>query len=162
SSRPSPATRLSATRRLPRWPTTSSASSRTGRSRRGGGARGRRHGAGVAATRCRPVCWWGSWWRALRASPGGPGSGAPPEKLKKGAEAARDEARQSRNDAARQAAGLWLDRGIEDARGGEPARALHLFVRALGAIPADDPEAAPLERAIRANLAAWAETVPAL
>src|SRR5262249_56592467 len=76
--------------------------------------------------------------------------------------AARDEAEQTRNAAARQAAGLLLDRGVEDARGGEPARALHLFVRALRALPPDDPQAAPLERAIRANLAAWAETVPAL
>jgi serine/threonine protein kinase/WD40 repeat protein/tetratricopeptide (TPR) repeat protein len=80
----------------------------------------------------------------------------------KGAETARDEAKQSRNDAARQAAGLLLDRGIEDARGGEPARALHLFVRALAALPPDDTQAAPLERAIRTNLSAWAETVPAL
>src|SRR5262249_23289210 len=39
--------------------------------------------------------------------------------------AARDEAKQTRNAAARQAAGLLFDRGIEDARGGEPARALH-------------------------------------
>ena len=78
------------------------------------------------------------------------------------AEAARDEAKQTRNAAARQAAGLLLDRGIEDARGGEPARALHLFVQALRTLPADDPEAAPLERVIRANLSAWAETVPAL
>jgi serine/threonine protein kinase/WD40 repeat protein/tetratricopeptide (TPR) repeat protein len=84
------------------------------------------------------------------------------EALQKGAETARDEAKQARNAAARQAAGLLLDRGIEDARGGEPARALHLFVRALRALPADDPQAAPLERAIRANLSAWAETVPAL
>src|SRR5262249_52970208 len=52
--------------------------------------------------------------------------------------------------------------GIEDARGGEPARALHLFLQALRALPAEDPDAAPLERAIRANLSAWAETVPAL
>src|SRR5262249_9143387 len=81
---------------------------------------------------------------------------------RKDAETARDEAKQARNDAARQAARLLLDPGIDDARGGEPARALHLFVRALGALPADDPEAAPLERAIRANLSAWAETVPAL
>jgi WD40 repeat protein/Flp pilus assembly protein TadD len=78
------------------------------------------------------------------------------------AEAARDEAKEARNTAARQAAGLLLDRGIEDARGGEPARALHLFVQALGTLPADDPEAAPLERVIRANLSAWSETVPAL
>jgi hypothetical protein len=77
-------------------------------------------------------------------------------------EAARKHEKQARNAAARQAAGLLLDRGIEDARGGSPARALHLFVRALGALPADDPEAAPLERVIRANLSAWAETVPAL
>jgi serine/threonine protein kinase/WD40 repeat protein/Flp pilus assembly protein TadD len=76
--------------------------------------------------------------------------------------AARDEAKQTRNASARQAAGLLLDRGIEDARSGEPARALHLFVQALRALPADDPDAAPLERAIRANMAAWAETVPAL
>jgi WD40 repeat protein len=76
--------------------------------------------------------------------------------------AARDDANQTRNAAARQAAGLLLDRGIEDARGGEPARALHLFVKALRALPADDAQAAPLERAIRANLAAWVETVPAL
>ena len=69
---------------------------------------------------------------------------------------------QTRNAAARQAAGLLLDRGIEDARGGEPARALHLFVQALRTLPADDPQAAPLERVIRANLSAWAETVPAL
>jgi WD40 repeat protein/tetratricopeptide (TPR) repeat protein len=75
---------------------------------------------------------------------------------------ARDEARQTRNAAARQAAGLLLDRGIEDARGGEPARALHMFVRALRTLPVGDPEAAPLERVIRRNLAAWAETVPAL
>jgi serine/threonine protein kinase/WD40 repeat protein/Flp pilus assembly protein TadD len=73
-----------------------------------------------------------------------------------------DEAQEARNAAARQAAGLLLDRGIEDARAGEPARALHLFVRALRALPADDPQAAPLERVIRANLSAWAETVPAL
>ena len=78
------------------------------------------------------------------------------------ADAARDEAKQTRNAAARQAAGLLLDQGIEDARGGEPARALHLFVQALRTLPADDPEAAPLERVIRANLSAWAETVPAL
>jgi hypothetical protein len=32
----------------------------------------------------------------------------------------------------------------------------------LRALPADDPQAAPLERVIRANLSAWAETVPAL
>jgi WD40 repeat protein/tetratricopeptide (TPR) repeat protein len=81
---------------------------------------------------------------------------------RKDAETARDEAKKARNAAARQAAGLLLDRGIEDARGGEPARALHLFVRALGALPADDPQSASLERAIRANLSAWAETVPAL
>src|SRR5262249_3798564 len=68
----------------------------------------------------------------------------------------------ARNTAARRAAGLLLDRGIEDARVGELARALHLFVRALRALLPDDPEAAPLEQAIRANLAAWAETVPAL
>ena len=78
------------------------------------------------------------------------------------ADRARDEAKQTRNAAARQAAGLLLDRGIEDARGGEPARALHLFVQALRTLPADDPQAAPLERVIRANLSAWAETVPAL
>jgi serine/threonine protein kinase/WD40 repeat protein len=75
---------------------------------------------------------------------------------------ARDEAKRTRDAAARQAAGLLLDRGIEDARGGEPARALHLFVRALGALPPNDPESAPLERVIRTNLSAWAETVPAL
>jgi eukaryotic-like serine/threonine-protein kinase len=84
------------------------------------------------------------------------------EVLQQGAETARDEANQTRNAAARQAAGLLLDRGIEDSRGGEPARALHLFVKALRALPPDDPKAAPLERAIRANLSAWAETVPAL
>ena len=73
-----------------------------------------------------------------------------------------DAATEARNAAARQAAGLLLDRGIEDARSGEPARALHLFVRALRTLPADDPQAAPLERVIRANLSAHAETVPAL
>jgi serine/threonine protein kinase/WD40 repeat protein/tetratricopeptide (TPR) repeat protein len=82
--------------------------------------------------------------------------------LRESAETARDEAKQARNAAARQAAGLLLDRGIEDARGGEPARALHLFVQALRALPPDDMSAAPLERVIRANLTAWAETVPAL
>jgi serine/threonine protein kinase/WD40 repeat protein/Flp pilus assembly protein TadD len=82
--------------------------------------------------------------------------------LRQGAETARDEAKQAHNASARQAAGLLLDRGIEDARAGEPARALHLFVRALRALPPDDPQAAPVERAIRANLTAWAETVPAL
>jgi serine/threonine protein kinase/WD40 repeat protein/tetratricopeptide (TPR) repeat protein len=98
-----------------------------------------------------------SWqWREARTA-------RDEEKSQRGrAEAAHDEAREARNAAARQAAGLLLDRGIEDARGGEPARALHLFVRALRALPGDDPEAAPLERAIRANLSAWAETVPAL
>jgi serine/threonine protein kinase/WD40 repeat protein len=84
------------------------------------------------------------------------------EAAQKSAETARDEATQARNAAARQAAGLLLDRGIEDARGGEPARALHLFVRALQALPPDDPQAASLERVIRANLTAWAETAPAL
>jgi serine/threonine protein kinase/WD40 repeat protein/tetratricopeptide (TPR) repeat protein len=81
---------------------------------------------------------------------------------RKGAEIARDEARDARNEAARQAAGLLLDRGIEDASSGEPARALHLFVQALRALPPDDPQAAPLERVIRMNLSAWAETAPAL
>ena len=78
------------------------------------------------------------------------------------ADQARAAAGQARNVSARQAAGLLLDRGIADARGGEPARALHLFVQALRALPADDPAAAPLDRVIRANLSAWAETVPAL
>src|SRR5262249_50318493 len=73
-----------------------------------------------------------------------------------------DKAREARNAADRQAAGLLLDRGIEDARGGEPARALHLFVQALRTPPAADPEAAALARLIRLNLSAWAETVPAL
>ncbi|QDV37669.1 serine/threonine-protein kinase [Tautonia plasticadhaerens] len=74
----------------------------------------------------------------------------------------REAEKWARNAAALQAAELLLDRGIEDARAGEPARALHLFVRALKAIPADDPQAAPLGHAIRANLAAWAETLPGL
>jgi serine/threonine protein kinase/WD40 repeat protein/tetratricopeptide (TPR) repeat protein len=78
------------------------------------------------------------------------------------ADQSRDAAKQARNVSARQAAGLLLDRGIDDARGGEPARALHLFVRALQALPPGDAEAAPLERTIRANLSAWAQTVPAL
>jgi serine/threonine protein kinase/WD40 repeat protein/tetratricopeptide (TPR) repeat protein len=78
------------------------------------------------------------------------------------ADQARDAAKQARNVSARQAAALLLDRGIEDARGGEPARALHLFVGALRALPPDDLQAAPLERTIRANLSAWAETVPGL
>ena len=34
------------------------------------------------------------------------------------------------------------------------------FVQALAAFRPDDPETAPRERVIRANLAAWAETVP--
>ncbi|HVJ83894.1 MAG TPA: protein kinase, partial [Planctomycetia bacterium] len=76
--------------------------------------------------------------------------------------AARDEEMRTRHAAARQSAALLLDRGIEDARAGEPARALHLFVRALKTLAADDPRTADLERVIRANLAAWAETVPAL
>lgn len=75
---------------------------------------------------------------------------------------ARDDAKQTRNAAARQAAGLLLDTGIADARGGEPARALHVFVKALRTLPADDPLTGPLDRVIRANLAAWAESVPAL
>jgi WD40 repeat protein/tetratricopeptide (TPR) repeat protein len=78
------------------------------------------------------------------------------------AEKARDDSMQTRNAAARQAAGLLLDRGIEDARAGEPARALHLFIKALQTLPPGDPKAALLERVIRANLSAWAETVPAL
>ncbi|HVJ80364.1 MAG TPA: serine/threonine-protein kinase, partial [Planctomycetia bacterium] len=73
-----------------------------------------------------------------------------------------DEAKEARNAAARQAAALLLDRGIEDARDGEPARALHVFVRALQTLPADDPRTATLERVIRANITAWAETVPVL
>ncbi len=91
------------------------------------------------------------------------------EVLRKGAEtardeavAARDDANQTRNAAARQAAGLLLDRGIEEACRGELAWALHLFVQALVALPADDPDADSLERVIRTNLSAWAETVPAL
>jgi serine/threonine protein kinase/WD40 repeat protein/tetratricopeptide (TPR) repeat protein len=75
---------------------------------------------------------------------------------------ARDDANTTRNMGARQAAGLLLDKGIEDARNGEPARALHLFVRAIKTLPADDPQSAPLERVIRANLSAWAETATAL
>ena len=55
---------------------------------------------------------------------------------------ARARRSESRNAAARQAAGLLFDRGIEEARRGEPARALHLFVQALRALPADDPQAA--------------------
>ncbi len=76
--------------------------------------------------------------------------------------AARDVAKQARNAAAHQAAGLLLDRGIEDAHGGEPALALHLFVQRIRALPAGDSLAAPLGGVIRANLTAWAETVPAL
>jgi WD40 repeat protein len=78
------------------------------------------------------------------------------------ADQAHEAAKLARDAAARQAAALLLDRGIEDARGGEPARALHLFVRALRTFPAGDLLSAPLERVIRANLSAWAETVPAL
>jgi eukaryotic-like serine/threonine-protein kinase len=78
------------------------------------------------------------------------------------ADQARDVAKQAQHASSRQAAGLLLDRGIEDARNGEQARALQLFVRALKALPDDDPQAAALERTIRANLSAWAETVPAL
>ncbi len=77
------------------------------------------------------------------------------------ADQARDAAKQAQNVAARQSAGLLLDRGIEDARAGEPVRALHLFVRALRALPHDEPASAPLERVIRMNLSAWAEIVPA-
>jgi serine/threonine protein kinase/WD40 repeat protein/tetratricopeptide (TPR) repeat protein len=73
-----------------------------------------------------------------------------------------DEAKEARNAAALQSAALLLDRGIEDARGGEPGRALHLFVKALRTLPTGDPQAAPLHRVIRANFTAWAETVPAL
>ena len=58
------------------------------------------------------------------------------------ADQARDVAKQAQHASSRQAAGLLLDRGIEDARGGEPARALHLFVQALRALPDDDPQAA--------------------
>src|SRR5262249_40174928 len=86
-----------------------------------------------------------------RARPGREGEARQHRKadvLRQGAETARDEAKEARNAAARQAAGLLLDRGIEDARSGEPARGLHLFVRALRRLPADDREAAPLERVI--------------
>src|SRR5262249_38984612 len=72
------------------------------------------------------------------------------------------EAQQTRNAAALQAAALLLDKGIEFARGGEPARALHLFVKALQTLPAGDQGSIPLERVIRANFTAWAETVPTL
>jgi WD40 repeat protein len=78
------------------------------------------------------------------------------------ADRARDDARQTRNASARQAAALLLDRGIENAQRGEPATALHLFVQALRALPPGDPRAEPLERVIRANLTGWAECVPAL
>src|SRR5262249_56847132 len=101
------------------------------------------------------------WWEADTARQDEKNHRKRAEALRQGAETARDEAKQARNAAARQAAGLLLDRGIEDARGGEPARALHLFVRALRALPADDPQAAPLERAIRADLSASAEAGPA-
>jgi serine/threonine protein kinase/WD40 repeat protein/tetratricopeptide (TPR) repeat protein len=106
------------------------------------------------------VCW--QWRVADAARDNEKSQRSRAEALQKGAETARDEAKAARNASARQAAGLLLDRGVEDARGGEPARALHLFVRALRALPPDDPEAAALERTIRANLSAWAETVPAL
>ncbi len=53
--------------------------------------------------------------------------------------AAHDEAKQTRDAAARQAAGLLLDRGIEDAGGGNPARALHRFIRALSPSPPTTP-----------------------
>ena len=78
------------------------------------------------------------------------------------ADRARDAAKQARNASSQQAAALLLDRGIEDARAGEPARGLHLFVQALKTLPADEPSPAALERVIRANLSAWAETVPSL
>jgi serine/threonine protein kinase/WD40 repeat protein/Flp pilus assembly protein TadD len=84
------------------------------------------------------------------------------ERREKEAVAARDDANQTRNAAARQAAALLLDRGIEDARSGEPARALHVLVQALRALPANDAASAPLDRVIRMNLAAWAENAPAL
>ena len=75
---------------------------------------------------------------------------------------ARGDALQARNAADRQAAGLLFDRAIEDARSGDPARALHLFVRALKTLPTGDPHAAALGRALRLNLTAWAETTPSL
>jgi WD40 repeat protein/tetratricopeptide (TPR) repeat protein len=78
------------------------------------------------------------------------------------ADQARDAAKKAQNLSARQASDLLLDRGIEDAKSGEPARALHLFVRALQTLPAGDPNSVPLERVIRANLSAWAETLPPL
>ncbi len=78
------------------------------------------------------------------------------------AKLARDNALQTRNKAAQQAAALLFDKGIEDARNGEPARALHIFVQALRRLPADDSQAAAFERVIRMNVSAWAETVPAL
>jgi serine/threonine protein kinase/WD40 repeat protein/tetratricopeptide (TPR) repeat protein len=78
------------------------------------------------------------------------------------ANVARDMAQRAEKVAARQTAELRLDRGIQEARGGEPARALHHFVQALRTLPLNDPASAPLERVIRMNLTAWAETVPAL
>lgn len=80
----------------------------------------------------------------------------------KNAREARGDALHARNTSALQAAGLLFDRAMEDAHAGEPARALHLFVRALQTLPSGDPQTAPLERAIRRNLTAWAETTPAL
>jgi serine/threonine protein kinase len=77
------------------------------------------------------------------------------------ADTLRHDAETTRNAAGRQAAELLLDRGTDEARRGEPARALHLFVQALRALRADDPQAAPLDQVIRTNLTAWAEYSPA-
>jgi WD40 repeat protein/tetratricopeptide (TPR) repeat protein/tRNA A-37 threonylcarbamoyl transferase component Bud32 len=69
------------------------------------------------------------------------------------------EAGEARNEAQRQAAGLYLDRGLALADGGEPDKGLHWMLHALRVAPEGE---ADFRRAVRANLAAWDGQVHAL
>jgi WD40 repeat protein/tetratricopeptide (TPR) repeat protein len=75
------------------------------------------------------------------------------------ADEARKDAVNARNAAQRQAAGLYLDRGLALADGGEPDKGLHWMLHALRVAPEGD---ADFRRAVRANLAAWQGQVHAL
>jgi WD40 repeat protein/tetratricopeptide (TPR) repeat protein len=72
---------------------------------------------------------------------------------------ARKDAEEHRNAAQRQAAGLYFDRGLALADGGEPDKGLHWMLHALRVAPEGD---ADFRRAARANLAAWDGQVHAL
>jgi WD40 repeat protein len=75
------------------------------------------------------------------------------------AEGQETEARQAEAEANRRLAQEQINRGLALCEQGETARGLHWLLEALRTVPAED---AAFHRVVRANLAGWPETAPAL